>query len=365
MVRHLFVLSSLLLFTCGCLMDALYGDIPDAVNMQPAIYNLTGFNGPYDEFNAVAGPPPLGMDTFIAFASNDASRGKQFSIDAGRLTLLQNPYPSRRHKYPPPPIITPRRLGAFVHIPDTNGNVRGPTPLFSPKVPAQRYELNFDDRPTRSLDQTQQPLPADSYGVLPDDGVWMFDSDHKGHRNLYFKDRSGRVRPFFGNDPQADDAYVTYDFTRHELLFCSNRSGNYRLYRYHNINQNMNFSEWLGDARLAKKIVPATEFDAPGQTMAPFIAGDFLFFASDRPGGYGGFDLYLSHYTNGGWNAPVNLQTLMPSGVELNTPGNEFRPSVLTLGFSDFQDLQVLLFSSDRPGGMGGYDLYLTALPPL
>jgi hypothetical protein len=364
MIRSLLLLC-LPLILSGCIMDAMYGGIPNAVNMEPAVYNLEGINGPHDDFNAVAGPPPLAMDAFIAFASNDASRGGLFSIDAGRLTVVQNPYPSRRQTHPPRPAITAQRLGAFVRIPDLPGNVRGPMPLASTMVPERRYGQQFEHHMTRELTLNDEPLSGNSSGVLPAGGVWMFDADHDGRRNLYFVDDSGRVRPFFGNDPQADDAYAAYDFIRHELYFCSNRSGNYRLYRYRNVSRDLNFAQWLGNAKLAAEIVPATEFDAPGQTMAPFVFGDYLVLASDRPGGRGGFDLYLSRHVAGRWESPVNLQTLMPSGVELNTAGNEFRPSVLTMGFSDFQDLRVLLFSSDRPGGMGGYDLYLTALPPL
>lgn len=353
------------LLLCGCIMDAVYGHLPNAVSMEPAVHALDGLNGPFDEFNAVAGPPPLKIDAFIAFASNDASGGGLFNVDVGRLELLQNPYPDRRQSRPPAPATTSRRLGAFVHIPDMPGNVRGPTPLASTKVPERRYEEPFEPYMTRDLTLNQEPLSGDGSGVLPLGGVWMFDSDHEGRRNLYFVEGSGRVRPFFGNLAHADDAYATYDFTRHELLFCSNRSGSYRLYRYHNASGNMNFSEWLGNALLAQDIIAATEFDAPGQTMAPFVSGDLLVFASDRPGGWGGFDLYLSQHVDGGWKSPINLQGLMPSGVELNTPGSEFRPSLLTLGFTHFQDLNVILFSSDRPGGQGGYDLYLTALPPL
>jgi len=62
----------------------------------------------------------------------------------------------------------------------------------------------------------------------------------------------------------------------------------------------------------------------------------------------------------------------MPPKVFLNTKANEFRPFLITVNItldeeSDFYDpyesFYVLLFSSDRSGGKGGYDLYITALP--
>ena len=352
-----------LLLLSGCLADAMYGHLPNAVRMEPAVYPLSGLNGPYDDFNAVAGPPPLFMDAFIAFASNDASGGGQFTVDAGRLTVLQNPFPDRRQSRPPAPVISAKRTGAFALIPSLPGNVRGPTPLVSHRVEPSDYALDFDGHPTRSLTLNREPLPFDGGGELPKGAVWVFDSDHEGRRNLYFADGSGRVRPFFGNEAKADDAYASYDFKRHELLFCSNRSGSFRLYRYKNLNKDMNFSRWLANVDLAAEIEPVAELDGAGETMAPFVCEDSLFFASDRPGGRGGFDLYVSRRTQSGWGAPRNLQDLLPDSVPMNTAGNEFRPSVLLLGFEEKPELRLLLFSSDRPGGMGGYDLYLTSLP--
>jgi hypothetical protein len=63
--------------------------------------------------------------------------------------------------------------------------------------------------------------------------------------------------------------------------------------------------------------------------------GDFLYFASDRPGGHGGFDLYRARLVHGTFGHPENL------GPTVNTERNELDPSVDMGGFS-------LLFSSDR-----------------
>ena len=72
-------------------------------------------------------------------------------------------------------------------------------------------------------------------------------------------------------------------------------------------------------------------------------AGDRLYFASDRPGGLGGYDLYVSERTASGWGAPTNL------GEQVNTPGNEISPSAH--GSS-------LYFSSDYLPGFGGMDVF-------
>ena len=75
--------------------------------------------------------------------------------------------------------------------------------------------------------------------------------------------------------------------------------------------------------------------------------GQLLFFASDRKGGHGGTDIYMcSKSVDGKWSAPVNLS--------FNTGGNEMSPFIAS-------DNQTLYFASnDLPGGMGGYDIYVT-----
>jgi outer membrane protein OmpA-like peptidoglycan-associated protein/5-hydroxyisourate hydrolase-like protein (transthyretin family) len=77
--------------------------------------------------------------------------------------------------------------------------------------------------------------------------------------------------------------------------------------------------------------------------------GKTLYFVSDMPGGYGGMDVYVSTNENGVWSAPLNL------GNQINTEGNEMFPFL----FAD----QVLYFSSDGHGGLGGMDIYKTTLP--
>ncbi|GMQ34879.1 TolB family protein [Algoriphagus taiwanensis] len=85
----------------------------------------------------------------------------------------------------------------------------------------------------------------------------------------------------------------------------------------------------------------------------PFVYGDLLVFASDRPGGYGGFDLYYSQKTANGWTEPVNF------GPSINSASDEFRPIVFE--YYDFTN-RLMIFSSNRPGGLGGFDLYFVGI---
>jgi hypothetical protein len=81
----------------------------------------------------------------------------------------------------------------------------------------------------------------------------------------------------------------------------------------------------------------------------PFIDSDIMVFTSNREGGEGGFDLYYSLLEDGSWTAPVNF------GPEINTEYDEYRPIVFS--FDSFK--RLIIFSSDRPGGQGGFDLYM------
>jgi hypothetical protein len=84
-----------------------------------------------------------------------------------------------------------------------------------------------------------------------------------------------------------------------------------------------------------------------------------LLFASERPGGFGGFDLYVSRRHNRrddlGWQPPVNL------GDGVNTPANELQA---TLFEDDATGVITLYFTSNRPGGFGGDDVYASILQP-
>jgi hypothetical protein len=74
------------------------------------------------------------------------------------------------------------------------------------------------------------------------------------------------------------------------------------------------------------------------------IDGDKLIFASNRPGGLGGMDLYVSYKLGTLWSEPVNL------GPKVNTAGNEVFPFI----HAD----NTLYFASNGHGGKGGLDLF-------
>lgn len=78
----------------------------------------------------------------------------------------------------------------------------------------------------------------------------------------------------------------------------------------------------------------------------PSITGDgkWLYFASNRPGGFGGMDIYVSENVDGMWKEPQNL------GPTVNSAGNELFPFINEDG--------ALFFASNGHKGMGGLDIF-------
>jgi len=126
------------------------------------------------------------------------------------------------------------------------------------------------------------------------------------------------------------------------------------------------YSDGNFDLYYSKKIndkwtrqVPIEELNSLYNEKGPEISDDgkFLFFSSDRPGGYGGYDLWYVYWDEKHWSHPYNM------GDKINTASNERDPSLSPDGKRFF-------FSSDRPYSNGDaqntrnndYDIYL-ALP--
>ena len=75
--------------------------------------------------------------------------------------------------------------------------------------------------------------------------------------------------------------------------------------------------------------------------------GSALYFSSNRLGGLGGFDIYVSYLKDNEWSKPENL------GPTINSAYNEITP---------YYDEDRLYFSSDMPSGLGGFDAYTTSV---
>jgi len=78
--------------------------------------------------------------------------------------------------------------------------------------------------------------------------------------------------------------------------------------------------------------------------------GNYMYFtACDRPVGLGSCDIYFSSLNDGQWTEPANLRS------PVNSAYWESQPSISADG-------NILFFSSSRPGGMGGKDIWYSTL---
>lgn len=94
------------------------------------------------------------------------------------------------------------------------------------------------------------------------------------------------------------------------------------------------------------------EINTKANEDAPFIHpnNQLLFFTTDGHNGMGGNDIYKSEFKNGQWDTPKNM------GYPINTTANDNYFTLIADGSRGY-------FSSDRKGGMGGQDLYVMDMP--
>ena len=147
---------------------------------------------------------------------------------------------------------------------------------------------------------------------------------------------------------EGNDAYLSLNSGQDTAFFSSDRDGSFDIY-YHPRTGGTALDEWFNlDFTASLKVDSVNSSSAD---RCPFVYDNIMVFASDRPGGLGGYDLYYSLFRNGRWGSPVNF------GPGINSSNDEFRPIV---GSNSSFTNKFIIFSSNRPGGKGGYDLYFT-----
>lgn len=152
----------------------------------------------------------------------------------------------------------------------------------------------------------------------------------------------------------SDDLYPTINQDKSELFFCSNRENeSFDIYSI-DINSEVLLHDYLTSEN-SVRIFKESVLSSNSNDKCPSINGNILVFASDRDGGYGGYDLYYSQFINNQWSTPVNF------GDKINSSSDEYRP--ITFSFFNYSDLMI--FSSNRPGGKGGFDLYCVKISDL
>jgi hypothetical protein len=313
--------------------------------------NFDAVNSQFDDYNSTA--PFIEGYRYLYFSSNRNSSGGNFDVvgkdlriyfdkENGKLTIDNQPLDWQNHDYSD-------SLFAMIN---TLSDEFGPYSL-----PFHEYFVN-DYRYTDLI---------------------IYSNDETGNQDLkfaYFQGWGENPSPaegnFFGPDEikflntSADDAYLTfygpgfimYDYYNSyinsisELIFCSDRNGNFDIYRSDKP-AGLPLIEFLSD-NTGGTVYPVNILNSGSNDKCPYVNGELLVFASDRPGGYGGFDLYFSRRNGDTWSEPLNY------GDRINTEYDEYRPVIISQ--HEFVN-ELMIFSSNRPGGKGGFDLYYVGIP--
>jgi outer membrane protein OmpA-like peptidoglycan-associated protein len=175
------------------------------------------------------------------------------------------------------------------------------------------------------IDERYGEAFTDNYMFVRTDGAWE-NITHRQIRNLNskFNDGSGSY------NRKSRKYYFTV---------CGKESTECRIFLSH-----FKDGKW-GDPVPLTDNINARKSDSKHPAISP--GGDTLLFASNRPGGHGQFDIWMSISSgNDSWGPAINL------GNSVNTRFNDLAPS-----FSDFN--HIFFFASDGHQGFGGTDLYM------
>jgi len=294
------------------------GVFPDTV------INISDINSQYDDYNLallqlVGGSP-------IIFSSNRRSAGGQFDLEQA---VISYTFDQKTGVFGfGAKMTTDAFLDKLINKAITPGNDFGPYTLFS-TVDGYEYLLLSSVNAAGNLDLyylKNQPV----YGTnLPE--------------------VSGPF-PIKLLNTASDDAYICFNSNQDTAYFASNKDGNFDIFLQGKPPEK-DLTSWFNlDYVLSTKV---DSINSSYEDKCPFIFKKIMIFASNRPGGLGGYDLYYSMFKNGKWSSAVNL------GPKINTSSDEYRP---VIGFHPDFTNKYLMFSSNRSGGKGGFDLYFTGV---
>ena len=135
---------------------------------------------------------------------------------------------------------------------------------------------------------------------------------------------------------------------------CLSQDGNWLIFTGCNYPEGMGrcdlYISYLKKDGSWTEAVPLEDVNSADWDSGPSLSADKqdLYFSSDRMGGFGGRDIWVSHrQPNGTWSVPEN------AGASVNTSGNESCPFI-------HADNQTLYFISDGKPGYGSTDLFLS-----
>ena len=323
-------LISMFLFACDKEYEE--GRFPDTP------VNLGSFNTEFDDYNSDA--PTLGETFPLCFSSTRTSKGSDYDIiyklmsisfskSTGRLDVFENSDGPLNNVY-----AENANINSALSKINTSSNEFGPYLISKGKnyngtnIMNKRFEMY----------------------------IFLYSNNSGGNQDIKFTEN---LQNEFYEEPKEikflnsafDDAYPTLTKDSSKIYFTSNREKDFNIY-----GASIDNSKDLIDVFTNTLQVPieldtalSSEFD----DKCPYILNNFIVFTSNREGGFGGYDLYYSRFDDGKWSKPQNF------GDKINSSFDEYRPIVRE--HRQFTN-DFMIFSSNRPGGKGGFDLYYVGI---
>lgn len=292
--------------------------------------NLSDFNTEYDDYNSSA--PILGTLIPFCFSTNRNSTGEEFDI-----------------------IFQPMNI----NFSKTSGNLMVTNEYENWGIKRDDYEIiKTGLNKIKTIGNELGPNLMVGHNSSGYNFTLLYSTDVTGNSQINYI--SNRTEADFTEPKEIEflnseynDMYPTYNFEKSKIYFCSDRNGESFDFYFVNVNSELDIEQLLSD-NSNYEIITDTSLSSSSDDKCPFIFENKMVFASNRDGGFGGFDLYYSILENGEWSEPINY------GEIINSEFDEYRPILIYEGVSETQTMMV--FSSNRTGGLGGFDLYFVGI---
>lgn len=287
-------------------------------------YNLEGINSSYDDFNIAL--PQFAGELPLMFSSNRNSQGEHFDIVSGIIWFVFS------------------QIDADFTL---NSNML--TDVFYDNI-EQKVNSSYDELGPYRFFNGSEGMEYFFYAGEDESGILNLKYlrySPVGTGKSAELDEAAAISSLNSN---SNDAYICFNKDISAVYFTSDRDGSFDI-----VSAGIDDPSSLGTLLTGDPVSVSTvdSINSDYDDKCPFIRQDIMIFASNRPGGLGGYDLYYSVYRDDKWSSPLNM------GPEINTEHNEYRPVIAS--YPNFSN-SFLLFSSDRPSGMGGYDLYFRGI---
>ncbi|MBN2663308.1 MAG: PD40 domain-containing protein [Bacteroidales bacterium] len=195
--------------------------------------------------------------------------------------------------------------------------------------------------PVFSLDETE--LIFTSRKKLNNNSVLDYDNEYDENIYISKKDSAGNwlpPEPISNINTPDHEATISMSHDQSKLFIYKDEDEGSIYY------SNFSNRQWQTPIKMGPTI--NTKYRETHASLS--YDGTTLFFTSNRPGGYGGMDIYITKLMpDGKWGPAVNV------GPGINTNKDEESPYILPDG-------KTLYFSSRGHGGLGGFDIFKTNL---